>query len=149
MDRHPDTPLLHPSIAVLLIAGFLLGACGRNSSPMFNQYYVQGEKLYEKHCSNCHQSDGTGLGKLYPPLYRSDYLDNNFNEVLCLMRFGKSGPILVNGEEFNHPMPPMPTLSDLEIAEIATYIYNSWGRERGIVEVKDATQVLSRCEPTD
>ena len=32
------------------------------SSPKFEQYYVQGEQLYLKNCSNCHQKTGTGLG---------------------------------------------------------------------------------------
>ncbi len=43
-------------------------------------------------------------------------------------------------------MPGIPTLSDIEVAEIATYIYNTWGHERGLVEVKEAAEVLAKCE---
>lgn len=127
----------------------LLPGCQKTSSPKFNQYYVQGEKLYIKHCSNCHQVDGTGLGRLYPPLNTSDYMQNNFRDIICLIRHGKTGELIVNGRQFNQPMPGAPSLSDLEIAEIATYIYNTWSHERGIVEVKDVSAILAECESRD
>jgi|GEM_PF-73249 len=116
------------------------------SSPKFEQYFVQGEQLYLKHCSNCHQKNGTGLGLVYPPLNKSDFLDHYFEEVLCLMKKGKKGELMVNGKLFNQAMPGIPTLSDLEIAEIATYIYNSWENEKGIIEVQEASGILSTCE---
>jgi cytochrome c551 len=128
---------------------FFVPSCKKSSSPKFNQYYVHGEKLYIKHCSNCHQADGTGLGRLYPPLNTSDYMQNNVGEVICLIRNGKTGELIVNGRQFNHAMPEMPSLSDLEIAEIATYIYNTWSHEGGIVEVRDVTTILADCKDRD
>lgn len=116
------------------------------TSVKFQQYYVQGEQLYVKNCSNCHQKEGTGLGLIYPPLKNSDYLLENRNEVICLMRNGKSGELFVNGRNFNMKMPAMPSLSDLEIAEIATYIYNTWGNDQGIIDVSDVTAVLTKCD---
>lgn len=133
------------SFAVLLLCFFVL-ACGNNSSPKFQQYYVQGEQLYLKHCSNCHQADGSGLGRLYPPLNTSDYMVGNFDQVLCLIRNGISGEMMVNGQQFNQPMPGVSKLTDLEIAQIATYIYNTWDHQRGIVEVKEASPILGTCE---
>lgn len=134
---------LFPALCFALII-----ACGKKSSPKFTQYYVQGEKLYLKHCSNCHQVEGTGLARIYPPLNTSDYMDTNFNDVVCLIRHGKTGQMIVNGKEFNQPMPGVTTLSDLEVAEIATYIYNTWSHARGIVEVKHAAEILNSC-PAD
>jgi hypothetical protein len=32
-------------------------------------------------------------------------------------------------------MPSIPSLTDLEVAEIATYIYNTWEHKQGIVDV--------------
>jgi len=115
-------------------------------SAKFDQYFVQGEQRYLKNCSNCHQKNGTGLGLIYPPLKGSDYLLKNRNEVICLIRNGKSGELTVNGKSFNKEMPPMPLLSDLEIAEIATYIYNSWGHDEGLIEVADVSSVLAKCD---
>lgn len=116
-----------------------------DQSPKFQQYFNQGEQLYTSNCSNCHQKTGSGLGRVYPPLNTSDFVDTRFGEVICLMRNGRSGKLTVNGKLFNQAMPPM-KLSDLEIAEIATYIYNSWGRSKGIVEVTEVSAILSRCD---
>jgi cytochrome c551 len=139
----------------LLTFCFLLLTCEKNSeqsqssssSPKFTQYYNQGEQLFTKHCSNCHQSDGTGLGRVYPPLNVSDFMDNNFEEVICLIRYGRSGELIVNGINFNQPMPGVGNLTDLEIAEITTYIYNTWSHKKGIAEVKDVTVILNSCQP--
>lgn len=115
-------------------------------SAKFQQYYLQGQTLYINHCSNCHQKNGTGLGRVYPPLNKSDFMENHFEEVICLMRHGKKGEIIVNGIRYIQGMPGIPTLTDLEIAEITTYIYNTWEHKRGIVEVKDVSQVLNSCK---
>ena len=114
-------------------------------SAKFEQYYVQGELLYKKHCSNCHQVNGTGLGLVYPPLDSSDYMEKNFEQVLCLMKYGIKREILVNGKSYVQPMPGVQSLTDLEIAEIATYIYNTWEHQRGIIEVNDASKILKNC----
>ena len=73
-------------------------------------------------------------------------MENYLEEVVCLMRNGKSGELIVNGKNFNQAMPGIQTLSDLEVAEIATYIYNSWSHSKGIIDVKSASQILSSCD---
>jgi len=121
-------------------------SCTETKSVKFQQYYVQGEILFTKHCSNCHQASGAGLGLVYPPLNKSDFMEKNFEQVLCLMKYGVNGEITVNGKTFVQPMPGVQSLTDLEIAEIATYIYNSWEHQRGIVDVSAASKVLSNCK---
>lgn len=128
---------------------FLLISCNQSGSTetvKFNNYFRQGEQLYLKHCSNCHQANGTGLGRVYPPLNKSDFMENNFTQVICLMKNGIKGELLVNGENYNLPMPGISTLTDLEIAEIATYIYNSWSNSRGLIEVKEVSSTLKECK---
>lgn len=133
------------------LLALLISACSSNSgstdtsSVKFQQYYVRGEVLYLKHCSNCHQKNGTGLGQVYPPLKQSDYMDQNLNQVLCLMKHGSEGNLTVNGKTFVQQMPGVSSLTDLEIAEIATYIYNNWENEHGIIDVSEASKALSNC----
>jgi len=133
-----------------LVAFFCLLACtsksSETSSPKFQQYFIQGEQLYLQHCSNCHQKNGRGLGLIYPPLDTSDYMQNNVTDVLCLIRNGKSGEVIVNGKNFNQKMPGITTLSDLEIAEIATYIFNSWSHKQGLLEVREVSKILLSCD---
>jgi mono/diheme cytochrome c family protein len=118
---------------------------GREDSVKLAQYMAQGEVLYVKHCSNCHQKNGEGLAALYPPLARSDYLRDSLSAVICLIRNGISGELTVNGRTFNQPMPGVPTLTDLEVAEIVTYIGNSWGNETGLTPVKRVSDVAEGC----
>jgi mono/diheme cytochrome c family protein len=106
---------------------------------------VQGEMLYAKYCANCHQKNGSGLGRVYPPVNQSDFIDNNFEKVVCIIKYGVQGELMVNGKVYNQAMPALPQLSDIEVAEIATYLYNNFGRDRGIVDVKQATKILEGC----
>ncbi len=117
----------------------------RAEANMYNKYYIRGEALYNSYCSNCHQSNRLGLGKLYPPVEDSDFMQNNFEATLCIMKNGYEGPITVNGVEYNGKMPPVGSISNLEIAEIATYLYNVGKTKRGIVSVKEVQQLTSQC----
>lgn len=133
------------SIVVLM---FLAVACVPGQRDVkFQQYYAEGEVLYQQHCANCHQIDGSGLGKLYPPLAKSDFLEKGPEAVLCLIKYGVKGEMIVNGITYNKPMPGIPTLTELEIAEIATYIFNSWGNTSAMVEVNQVTPILAACPP--
>lgn len=87
------------------------------------------------------------MGRLYPPLNKSDYMDQHFEEVICIMRNGVGGELLVNGKKYNKEMKGIPSLTELEIAEIATYIYNSWEHQRGIIEIPIVESALKKCEP--
>jgi cytochrome c551 len=130
---------------VFLIVG--MQACGlsTNRDTKFQQYYVKGEQLYIQHCSNCHQKDGRGLGLVYPPLAQSDYMTQNVDQVLCLMKYGVAGEIVVNGKTFNKEMKGVFSLTDLEVAEIATYIYNTWEHNQGIIDIADVTKAHQKC----
>ena len=134
---------------LLLLLGLIvaLGSCKSRAEIELEQYYNQGEVLYTKYCSNCHQKDGKGLGLLYPPLDKSDFMEANFDEVLCIMRYGKSTPLVVNGKTYEQPMKGVTALTDLDIAEIATYIYNTWDHKRGIVKVDEVSAKMNSCKP--
>ncbi|MGE0587843.1 MAG: cytochrome c [Cyclobacteriaceae bacterium] len=134
---------------VLILVSTLIWSCGpggKNRDSKFQQYIVQGEELYVTHCSNCHQKSGKGLGLLYPPLDESDFMEQNLDSVICLIKNGRSGEIIVNSKTYNQPMPGLPLLSDLEIAEITTYIYNTWTHNKGIIEVNQVTSILKKCD---
>jgi cytochrome c551 len=127
---------------------FLAVACVPGQRDVkFQQYYAEGEVLYQQHCANCHQVDGSGLGRVYPPLAKSDFMMNNPDAVLCLMKYGIEDEMVVNGVTYNKAMPGIAALTELEIAEIATYIFNSWGNTSAMVEVNQVTPILAACPP--
>ncbi len=47
----------------------------------------------------------------------------------------------VNGQDYNSNMPPMSQLTDDEVANIATYVLNSWGNPGGRVTSAEAAQI--------
>jgi mono/diheme cytochrome c family protein len=123
----------------------LLTACSEKDVKL-KQYYVDGQALYKLHCANCHQDNGQGLAGLYPAIAGSDFLEKNKELILCSMRNGLKDTIVVNGKSFHQAMPANTQLHALDVAEIATYIYNEWGNEKTITEVKYVQKVLGNCK---
>lgn len=122
-----------------------LSACQSAQELKREQYYAEGFQLYTIHCANCHQDDGRGLANLYPPVENSAYLSQP-QAMACVIRNGLSGEITVAGKTYNRPMPANPKLSDIEIAEIVTYVTNTWGQESGYMPIDSVSAALSRCE---
>lgn len=118
---------------------------GHRDKIRLKQYLIQGKRLYLANCSNCHQKDGTGLGKLIPPLKASDYLKEDVNRTICLTKYGISDTILVNGIAYNQKMPGNKEFTALDIAEVVTYVYNTWGDKNEIIDVNMVNQVLKGC----
>lgn len=106
------------------------------------QFAIHGKTIYDNLCANCHQIDGTGLGRLIPPLAGSDYMQADIGRTVRLIKHGIDGEMTVNGIVYNQPMPPNPQLSSMEIAQVATYIYNVWGHENRVIEVKEVEGYL-------
>ena len=92
-----------------------------------------GEKLFVNHCAACHQVNGQGLAGAFPPLAGSDYLEAGPEVVIDAIVNGLSGPITVNGVDYNTVMPPLAYLKDPQVADIVTYVMNSWDNPGGDV----------------
>jgi len=86
---------------------------------------VSGEEVYKRTCANCHQLDGKGIAKTFPPLAQSDFLKQKESAIAQVLH-GKNGDLVVNGEHYNNIMPPQ-ILSDDEVAAVITYVYSQWG----------------------
>ena len=62
------------------------------------------------------------------------------DKVIGILKNGLEGPISVNGASYNSVMPAL-GLSDQDIANVLTYVYNSWGNPGGVVTVGDVKKV--------
>jgi nitrite reductase (NO-forming)/hydroxylamine reductase len=93
----------------------------------------KGAELYVANCAACHQPNGQGLPGAFPPLAKSDFIQRDPTQVLDVTVRGRQGAMVVNGVEYNNVMPAMSYLSDDELAEIITYVLNSWGNPGGKV----------------
>jgi len=84
-----------------------------------------GEGIYNTNCAACHQTTGVGVPQAFPPLAKSDYLSGSKAPAIKAVTGGLQGKLVVNGNEYNGVMPSW-SLSDEEVANVLTYIYNSW-----------------------
>ena len=93
-----------------------------------DQSIADGKEIYQDFCLQCHLDTGKGVSGVFPPLAQSDYLLNDINLSIKGIKYGMSGPITVNGEEYNGVMQNQ-GLDDVEIADVMNYVINSWGNK--------------------
>ena len=101
-----------------------------------------GKSLYQKTCFACHQANGEGIPNAFPPLAKSDYLNEDVKRAISVIINGKTGEITVNGKVYNSVMTKQ-TLTDDEVADVLTYVYNSWGNNKTNVKVSTVQEVKS------
>ena len=106
---------------------------------------VSGKRLFTSICAACHQPTGRGLPNMFPPLAGSDYLNADKNRAIKIVIFGRQGEVVVNGQKFNNNMPLFP-LSDDNIANVLTYVYNSFGNS-GFEVTPDEVKALRTQTP--
>lgn len=87
-------------------------------------------------CGGCHQGSGMGVPGMFPPLAGSDWVTGGTERNIRVVLHGLAGPIKVNGADFSAPAPMPPqgaVLSDQDVANVLTYVRNSWGNKGSLV----------------
>jgi mono/diheme cytochrome c family protein len=130
---------------LLLVVSGLAYSCQSESEIEYMRYYTSGQELYKARCQNCHGAQGEGLAALIPPLTDSDYLKKNKTKLACYVQNGLQLPILVNGKAYNGQMPAS-GLAPIEIAQVLTYVQNSFGNKMGLHNVEQVNKELGKCE---
>ena len=102
-----------------------------------------GAQIFSSTCAACHQAQGEGTDK-YPPLAGSELVNGDESRVVRIILHGLTGDVEVQGQVFSGAMPAWgPTLTDAEIAAVATYIRASWGNNALPVTTATVTQARS------
>lgn len=102
----------------------------------------RGKGLYMQVCYACHQMEGQGMPGIFPPLASSDYLMADKERSIRVVLKGLSGPITVNGKAYNSAMPEFP-LTDDQVANVLTYVRNSFGNSGDAVSVTEVRKTRS------
>ena len=105
----------------------------------------RGAAIYSDACASCHLEDGVGQPRLFPPLGHNAMLQQTDPTGLAHLILA-GGRI---GTSSSRPSPlTMPSfawkLSDAEIADVSTYLRNSWGNQATAVSVADVHDVRHR-----
>jgi len=107
---------------------------------------ARGFRVYNKPtCVACHQNDGNGsVAQNAPPLVRSEWvLEKDPSRIIRIVLHGLSGPINVLGKEYGAVamLGWKDTLTDQEIADVLTYIRNTWGNKAPPVKAEQVKRI--------
>jgi len=97
---------------------------------------AKGEGLYKEHCASCHQYDGGGVPMLQPELIGKPRANGKPGGVIDMILFG-SDAMRENEGDYGNEMPAFSHLTDLEIAQIATYVRTHFENRGGPVTSDD------------
>lgn len=129
-------------ICFLLLA--LIYSCQNDGSIEFKRYYSAGALVYQSRCQNCHGAKGEGLAALIPPLTDTSLLKKYKSKLPCIVQNGLKGKITIAGKDFDGAMPAA-GLTPIEIAQVVTYVGNSFGNKLGVVTGDDVGVALAKC----
>jgi mono/diheme cytochrome c family protein len=105
----------------------------------------RGAAIYSDACASCHLEDGVGQPRLFPPLGHNAMLQQADPTGLAHL-------ILAGSRIGTSPSRPSPLtmpsfawkLSDGEIADVATYLRNSWGNQAAAVSTTEVRALRER-----
>jgi glucose/arabinose dehydrogenase/mono/diheme cytochrome c family protein len=103
----------------------------------------RGRDLFVRNCFVCHQFNGAGIPGVFPPLAKSDFLTGDLERPVKGVLEGLAGEIVVLGKKYNGSMPAI-GLNDAEVADVFTYVLNSWGNSGGTISEAQVKDVRSR-----
>jgi mono/diheme cytochrome c family protein/glucose/arabinose dehydrogenase len=107
----------------------------------------EGETIYKSLCQTCHGEDGRGMAvagandgsMMGPPIAGSPRVQGHRDYVIKTLLHGMTGPLA--GQTYTQVMLPMGTQNDDWIANIASYVRNSFGNSASFVSPAEVARV--------
>jgi mono/diheme cytochrome c family protein len=107
----------------------------------------RGAAVFSDACTSCHLENGVGQPTLFPPLGNSAVAQQNdptgvLHIILAGMRVGPSptrtSPLTMPSFAWK--------LTDQQVADVSTYIRNSWGNQASQVSATDVSKLRSKLQ---
>ena len=113
----------------------VLGLIGFSSKTVA-QNLGNGKKIYETRCLVCHQADGGGVPNMNAPLDgASNVVGNDIARMVKIIKKGYNERVALDGSYYSNAMTPNPDLTDAAIADVLSYIRNSWSNKASMVTI--------------
>lgn len=116
------------------------------SSASMKLSFDRGKVIYTTYCLACHQADGSGVPRLNPPLIKTKWVVGDKKELINIILKGMDEIIEIDGEEYSNVMASHAFLKDQEIADVLTYIRNSFGNKASIVTPAEVKTVRAQAK---
>lgn len=111
---------------------------------------VDGEEIYMSRCSSCHRAAGQGMAGVFPPLDGSEWVTGDKGRLIRIILGGVMGEMEVKGTTYSGAMPPWgPSMSDEQIAAVASYIRTSWSNDATEVTPEEVARVRAATQGHD
>ncbi|MGB4772192.1 MAG: cytochrome c [Chitinophagaceae bacterium] len=123
-------------ISLLCFALMLLSA-----QPSLKASMERGKEVYTANCLSCHMENGQGIAGSFPTLTNKEYVGGDKKKLIGIVLNGMEGEIKVGGQTYNNAMVAYDYLTDEQIADLLTYVRNSFNNKYSAVtaaEVKAA-----------
>ena len=117
------------------------------------EWRPRGRALFDVNCALCHNTDGLGKpGQAHAARGFRVGLAPGGDQMIHIPLVGLTGPITVKGQEWNLNMAAMgAAYSDEQLADVVSYIRNSWGNKASVVtpeQVKKVrAEIAGRTQP--
>ena len=109
------------------------------------QNMSNGKKIYETRCLVCHQVDGGGVPNMNAPLDgASNVVGNDIARMVKIIRGGYNERIALDGYYYSNAMTANPDLKDQDIADVLSYIRNSWSNKASKVTLAQVQKVKKK-----
>lgn len=117
--------------AIVLIT-FVTALVSAKTSPLqdgMKASMERGKKVYDNTCLACHQVNGSGVPGMNPPIKKTKWVLGDKKTLINVILKGMDEEIVVNDETYTNVMPAFANLTDQEIADVLTYVRNSFGNK--------------------
>ena len=136
------------SISILLLTVFSAKSFGQTTKPAakktvatLSSQVAAGKKVYLARCLACHQVDGLGVQNMNPPLVGTTYVLGDKSRLIKIVLNGFNERVEIEGDIYNNPMPGQSNLTDQEIADVLTYVRNSFGNKASAINASEVKKV--------
>ena len=94
---------------------------------------ANGQVVYTQNCATCHPVDGHGVPNMNPPLIQTNYVLGDKTKLIQIVLNGFNEDVEINGNSYSNTMPSHDFLKDQQIADVLTYIRNSFTNKASAV----------------
>lgn len=104
----------------------------------------RGKAVYAANCLTCHQPDGSGVPMMNPPLIKTKWVLGDKSVLINQVLKGSKNTVEIDGDTFHNTMPPLAVLTDEQIADVITYVRNSFGNKASAVSPTQVKQLRAK-----
>ncbi len=105
----------------------------------------RGKDVYYQQCLASHHDDASGVQDMTPPLTGTKQVLGDKTTLVQIVLKGMKG-LPVNGDDWHNVMAPHSDLTDRQIADVLTYVRNSFGNKAKAITAAEVKTIRARTK---